>query len=87
MYLSRWQSALAEGRQELSVAVGLRELLDRCNVVREWVSWEQDVPWLTLYFSAAVWISIALAHAPPLKPANRPTSSASAAPKGRLVGF
>jgi hypothetical protein len=39
-------------------------VLRRCTVTREWAAWRQDVPWLTLYFTVAVWISIALAHLP-----------------------
>lgn len=86
MYLSRWQLALAEGHPAMSMAAGLREVLEQCNVVREWAAWREDVPWLTLYFSAAVWISIALAHAPPLAPpAGRLTSVGDTPPDGRLV--
>jgi len=68
MYLARWHAAVAAGHEQLSLQSGLREILNRCTVVREWSAWRDDVPWLTLYFSTAVWISIALAHAPPLVP-------------------
>jgi hypothetical protein len=62
MYLARWQP----GREHLSVAEGLGEILQRCIVVRDWASWRQDALWLTLYFTVAVWISVALPHVPPL---------------------
>jgi len=74
MYLARWHAALAAGHEPLSLQSGLREILNRCTVVREWSAWRDDVPWLTLYFTTAVWISIALAHAPPLVPRQRPSA-------------
>jgi len=67
MYLARWQTDLAAGNQGLTVTEGWREILQRCTVVRDWAAWRQDVPWLSLYFSVAVWISIALARVPPLR--------------------
>jgi hypothetical protein len=67
MYLSRWHADLAAGHQDLTLAEGWGEILRRCIVVRDWAAWRQDVPWLSLYFSVAVWISIALARVPPLR--------------------
>jgi hypothetical protein len=66
MYLSRWH-AVPAGDGSLPLDEGLRTLIDRCRVVHEWGAWREDVPWLTLYFTVAVWISIALAHAPSLR--------------------
>ncbi len=68
LYLTRWQAAVASGHEALSLQAGLREIVARCTVVREWSAWREDVPWLTLYFTTAVWISIALPHAPRLVP-------------------
>lgn len=74
MYLSRWQQTGAAGDGSLPLAEGLRTLFAHCKVVHEWNAWREDIPWLTLYFTVAVWISIALAHAPSLKPTlNSPT--------------
>jgi hypothetical protein len=64
MYLARWQADLAAGRELLPLGEGLREVIRRCTVTRDWAAWREDVPWLTLYFTVAVWISIALAHLP-----------------------
>jgi hypothetical protein len=64
MYLSRWQAA---GAGSLPLAEGLRTLLERCVARHEWEVWREDVPWLTLYFTVAVWASIALAHAPRIR--------------------
>ena len=65
MYLSRWRAA-AGATQPLEQ--GLHTLIERCVVVHDWGMWRGDVLWLTLYFTVAVWISIALAHAPQLRP-------------------
>jgi hypothetical protein len=66
MYLGRWQAGIPIGRDYLSLGDGLRQTLERCIVERDWAWWWQDAVWLTLYFTLAVWISITLAHVPPL---------------------
>ena len=65
MYITRWRNDAA-GDGSLPLAQGLRTLLERCIVEPRWEAWHNDVPWLTLYFTVAVWISIALVHAPRL---------------------
>lgn len=65
MYLSRWHTEVA-GDGSPPLAQGLRTLLERCVVEPRWVAWREDVLWLSLYFTVAVWVSIALAHAPRL---------------------
>ena len=65
MYLSRWRTDVG-GDGSLPLAQGLRTLLERCIVEPRWEAWHNDVPWMTLYFTVAVWISIALVHAPRL---------------------
>jgi len=66
MYLSRWRAALAAGHEYLTLREGLHAVLQRCIVERDWAAWRLDVSWLSLYFTVAVWISIALPHAPTL---------------------
>jgi hypothetical protein len=63
MYLRRREPAGAH----LTLSEGLRQLLRRCTVEREWAQWRQDAAWLTPYFTLAVWISIALAYVPNLR--------------------
>lgn len=75
MYLSRWEAQLAAGQEYLTLREGLHEVLQRCVVTRDWANWREDVPWLSLYFTVAVWISITLAHAPSLRPVSRPGAS------------
>ena len=63
MYLARWQP----GQEHLSLGDGMREIVQRCTVDRDWAKWREDALWLTLYFTVAVWISIALPQVPPFK--------------------
>src|SRR5215510_4057204 len=63
MYLARWQP----GQEQLSLGEGMREIMQRCRVTRDWAKWREDAVWLTLYFTVAVWISIALPQAPSLR--------------------
>jgi len=63
MYLQRWQ---ASGDTALPLAVGLQQVLHRCMPTRALAAWREDMPWLTLYFSVGVWLSIALGNVPPL---------------------
>lgn len=80
MYIARWQADLTAGHVLLPLTEGVREVLERCTVTRDWTAWRQDVPWLTLYFTFGVWVSIALAYLPAFartsgKPDNpRPSS-------------
>jgi len=63
MYVHRW---LAAGGATVPLDEGLRTLLERCVVRREWSAWRDDATWLTLYFTVCVWVSAALPHAPRL---------------------
>ncbi len=63
MYVRRWR----EGADHLSLADGMRQLLARCTIERDWVHWRQDAAWLTPYFTICVWLSIAFAFVPSLK--------------------
>ena len=67
MYMRRWR---AEGRNEgayLRLDEGLRQVLGRCTVERDWAQWRQDAAWLTPYFTVCVWMSIALVYVPSLR--------------------
>ena len=37
---------------------------DRWVVSHSWDIWKTEVVWMSLYFSVAVWLSVALIHAP-----------------------
>jgi hypothetical protein len=83
MYIVRWQGA---GGFTVPLDEGVRAVLERCVVRREWSAWREDATWLTLYFTVCVWVSVALPHAPRLGTsrqgaASRPRSAAPRAPE------
>jgi hypothetical protein len=61
MYLARWQADVASGKKLLDVFVGLYDASTRWAVTRDIAHWHEEMPWMALYFSAAVWSSLALA--------------------------
>ena len=67
MYVGRWQAGIPTNFNYLSLDQGFGQIIERCIVRRDWAAWWQDAVWLSLYFTTAVWISIALAHLPPLR--------------------
>jgi hypothetical protein len=64
MYWTRWIADEAHGRQYLSIGQGLIDVSSRWRVSHRWEDWQHEVAWMSLYFSVAVWLSIALVHAP-----------------------
>jgi hypothetical protein len=60
MYLSRWQAELANGRELLRPLDGLYDVSTRWVVTHDLAEWKDEIPWMSLYFSAAVWASLAL---------------------------
>lgn len=60
MYLSRWQAGLADGRKLLGPLEGLRDASTRWVVTRDFAHWKDEIAWMSLYFTAAVWASLAL---------------------------
>jgi hypothetical protein len=66
MYVSRWLADEVSGRHYLSLSLGLADVSGRWVVTHAWDQWRTEIAWMSLYFSAGVWTSIALAHAPAL---------------------
>jgi len=64
MYWSRWLADEASGRAYLSIAQGWLDVSGRWVVSTRWDDWKSEVAWMSLYFSVAVWLSVALVHAP-----------------------
>jgi hypothetical protein len=64
MYWARWQADEAAGRAYLSLGAGLADVAARWTVSTQWHHWRDEVAWMTMYFSVAVWLSIALVHLP-----------------------
>lgn len=64
MYWSRWLADEASGRLYLGLAEGVLDVAQRWSVSHRWEDWQNEVMWMSLYFSIAVWFSIALVHVP-----------------------
>jgi hypothetical protein len=60
MYVARWRADIANGRRPLSLREGLSDANVRWVVTRDIAAWREEIPWMSLYFSAAVWSSLAL---------------------------
>jgi hypothetical protein len=72
MYVTRWRSDEAASRVYLSLADGFADA-QRWIVTRRWDDWRDEMPWMSLYFSVAVWMSLSLVHLPRL-PERAPES-------------
>jgi hypothetical protein len=66
MYWSRWLADEASGRHYLSLTQGVLDTSGRWVVSQQWHTWKSEVVWMSLYFSIAVWLSIAFIHTPAL---------------------
>jgi hypothetical protein len=77
MYASRWQADEAVGREYLSLSQGLQDAWSRRVVTFDWEAWQAEIPWMSLYFSVAVWWSLALVHAPLVRRAASPACVSS----------
>ena len=60
MYLNRWQDGLADGSRALSPLEGFRDASTRWVVTHDFAQWKDEIAWMSLYFTAAVWASLAL---------------------------
>jgi hypothetical protein len=60
MYLKRWRADRANSGQRLRPLDGLRDVSMRWVVTHDMSEWREEIPWMSLYFSAAVWASLAL---------------------------
>jgi hypothetical protein len=78
MYVTRWLADEAVGRHYLSLGAGLADISSRWVVTRAWDQWRTEIPWMSLYFSGAVWTSIALVRAPAAQPRARARATVAA---------
>ncbi len=60
MYLSRWRAKVADGGKHLRPLEGLRDVSTRWIVTHDLAEWKGEIAWMSLYFSMAVWASLAL---------------------------
>jgi hypothetical protein len=60
MYLSRWRAEVGDGSKLLGPLEGLRDVSTRWVVTHDLAEWKGEIAWMSLYFTAAVWASLAL---------------------------
>lgn len=60
MYLKRWRTGDADGDKRLTPREGLRDVATRWVVTHDHAEWKEEMTWMALYFSLAVWSSLAL---------------------------
>ena len=60
MYLKRWRADVAGGSRILGPWEGLRDVSTRWIVTHDLSEWREEIAWMSLYFSGAVWASLAL---------------------------
>ncbi len=60
MYVTRWRNDGADGGNRLRPLAGLHDVSTRWVVTHDLAEWKEEILWMTLYFSAGVWASLAL---------------------------
>ena len=60
LYISRWRTNQRAGLRYLRICDGLKDAVVRRQVTRATDDWRNEVLWMSLYFSAGVWVSLAL---------------------------
>ena len=65
MYFRRWRADQASGRQYLPLGEGIRDSAERTVLTRRWEFWHDEIAWMSLYFSAGVWVSLWLVRMSP----------------------
>lgn len=68
MYIARWRHHRRVATPYLPLWEGLQDTLARRHLTRSWIVWRREVPWMTLYFSVGVWLSIGMALVESLTP-------------------
>ena len=60
MYLNRWRADVAGGIRRMRLIERLRDVSTRWIVTHDLAEWKEEIAWMSLYFSGAVWASLAL---------------------------
>lgn len=68
MYFNRWQMDISQQKQFLGFFEGLKDLNTNWTVTHSIEDWREEIPWMSLYFSIAVWVSLALCYVPISRP-------------------
>jgi len=93
MYFARWHADVASGKELLGLFAGLHDVATRWVVTHDFAQWQDEIPWMSLYFSIAVWTSLALGgfalvrHLLPRYRARRPLARPTRRPVAIPVRF
>ena len=60
MYFDRWRADVTSGKELFGALAGLYDVSTRWAVTRDFAQWKDEIAWMSLYFSVAVWSSLAL---------------------------
>ena len=60
MYIARWEHDLESGTPIFGILAGLHDVSTRWAVTHDIDHWRDEMTWMALYFSVAVWSSLAL---------------------------
>lgn len=64
MYIKRFREGREKNETLLSASAGFQDALVRRVPTGSWDVWRHEVPWMSLYFSGGVWLSLVMAWAP-----------------------
>jgi hypothetical protein len=64
LYIDRWHAEIADGHAFFGLVAGWHDVAGRRVVAHDFTRWQHEIPWMSLYFSVAVWSSLALAAFP-----------------------
>ena len=60
LYITRWRIGKRAGLRYLRVVEGLKDAVVRRRVTQTSDDWREEVLWMSLYFSAGVWVSLGI---------------------------
>lgn len=60
MYFARWHADMESGKALLGLFSGIHDTATRWTLTHDIAQWREEIAWMALYFSAAVWSSLML---------------------------
>jgi len=60
LYIERWRTGKRTGLRYLRIRDGLKDAFLRRQVTQSSEDWRNEVLWMSLYFSAGVWVSLGI---------------------------
>jgi hypothetical protein len=60
LYIARWRVGKRAGLRHLGIVEGLKDAVVRRRVTQMRDAWREEVLWMSLYFSAGVWVSLGI---------------------------